>query len=192
MRAEIAAPILFAVQCVVELGLLEIAEGAACDLKAAIGLDDAGLGALAPWHSSLVEAKSASGAVEVACDDEIALRTLLEAACVAPPPFKTILPAIVARRSMREDHLWQDLGLPHRAALSQLMAAAFPGLYTGNDRDMKWKRFFYRTLCEAEGFSLCAVPHCRDCSDFERCFGAEDGESAFARRARGDESLRKS
>ena len=53
--------------------------------------------------------------------------------------------------------------------------------------DQKWPD---RALCEAEGFSLCSVPHCRDCSDFERCFGAEDGESAFARRARGDEALR--
>ena len=190
MRAEIAPAILLAVQCVIELGLLEVAEGAACDLNAAIGLDDAGLDALAPWHPSLVKAKSASGAAQVACDDELALRSVLESACVAPPPFNTVLPVIVARRSMREDHLWQDLGLPHRAALSQLMAAAFPSLYQRNDRDMKWKRFFYRTLCEAEGFSLCAVPHCRDCSDFERCFGAEDGESAFARRARGDEALR--
>jgi nitrogen fixation protein NifQ len=64
------------------------------------------------------------------------------------------------------------------------MAAAFPRLHAANDRDMKWKRFFYRSLCEAEGFSLCAVPHCRDCADFERCFGVEDGQSAFARRAR--------
>ena len=190
MRAEIAAAILFAVRCVVELGLLEVAEDAACDLAAAIGLDEAALDALAPWHPSLAQSKGALGAERIACDDEIALRSLLEAACVAPPPFTTILPAIVARRSMREDHLWQDLGLPHRAALSQLMAAAFPSLYSGNDRDMKWKRFFYRALCEAEGFSLCAVPHCRDCSDFERCFGAEDGESAFARRARGEEALR--
>jgi len=190
MRAEIAAPILFAVQCVVELGLLEVAEGSSVDLAAAVGLDDAGLVALAPWHPSLVQAKSSSGAAWVPCDDEVALRALLESACAAPPPFNQILPAIVARRSMREDHLWQDLGLPHRAALSQLMAVAFPRLYVGNDRDMKWKRFFYRTLCEAEGLSLCAVPHCRDCSDFERCFGAEDGESAFARRARGQEESR--
>jgi nitrogen fixation protein NifQ len=188
MRAEIAPAILLAIESVIELGQLEVSDGDADDFSSATGLEPADLQSLAPWAPSLGAGVRGSTR-HVPCDDEMALRALLEAACVAPAPFATLLPAIVARRSMREDHLWQDLGLPHRAALSQLMAVAFPSLYAANDRDMKWKRFFYRSLCEAEGFSLCAVPHCRDCSDFERCFGSEDGQSAFARRARADEAV---
>jgi nitrogen fixation protein NifQ len=40
---------------------------------------------------------------------------------------------------------------------------------------MKWKKFFYRCLCEMEGFSLCAAPSCAECSDYAACFGEETG-----------------
>ena len=184
MFAALAPAIAVAISSVAELAAIGIAEGVAGGFEDALGLSPDELEALSVWLPSLAPARCASATARVPCDDESALRALLCAACVAPPPLATILPAIVARRSMREDHLWQDLGLPHRVALSQFMACAFPSLYAANDRDMKWKRFFYRALCEAEGFALCAVPHCRDCADFDRCFGAEDGQSAFARRAR--------
>jgi nitrogen fixation protein NifQ len=45
---------------------------------------------------------------------------------------------------------------------------------------MRWKRFFYRMLCEAEGFTLCSTPVCTDCTDFDLCFGEETGESRLA------------
>jgi len=181
MRAALPPALQLAIECALDLAEIERAEGLVATLGDALGLDADELAALAPWRPSLI---ADAGSKREPCDDEAALRALLTTACVAPAPCTTILPAIVARRSMREDHLWQDLGLPHRAALSELMAVAFPRLHAANDRDMKWKRFFYRALCAAEGFSLCAVPHCRDCADFERCFGVEDGQSAFVRRAR--------
>jgi nitrogen fixation protein NifQ len=186
MRATLAPPIALAIESVARLAAIEIAEGAACDFGEALGLDADELSALRVWLPELAPSTAAFEASKqpAICDDEAALRELLRSQCVASRPLASILPAIVARRSMREDHLWQDMGFPHRAALSQFISCAFPRLHAANDRDMKWKRFFYRALCEAEGFSLCAVPHCRDCADFERCFGAEDGQSAFARRAR--------
>ncbi len=49
---------------------------------------------------------------------------------------------------------------------------------------MKWKKYFYRRLCELEGFTLCTAPSCRECCDFDRCFGAEHGESLLARSRR--------
>lgn len=188
MSAALAPPIALAIDSVARLAAIEIAEGAAHDYRDALGLDWEELAALAAWLPALAPSTTAFGAEKrpTPCDDEAALRELLRSQCVAPAPLASILSAIVARRSMREDHLWQDMGFPHRAALSQFIACAFPRLHAANDRDMKWKRFFYRALCEAEGFSLCAVPHCRDCTDFERCFGAEDGQSAFARRARAE------
>ncbi|HLP68052.1 MAG TPA: nitrogen fixation protein NifQ [Rhizobium sp.] len=88
---------------------------------------------------------------------------------------------IVARRAMRDDHLWQDLGLFERAELTRLLNRHFPMLAAGNTRNMKWKKYFYRRLCEAEGLSLCTAPSCRECDDFDACFGEETGESRLAR-----------
>ncbi|MER9007213.1 nitrogen fixation protein NifQ [Mesorhizobium sp. M0862] len=88
---------------------------------------------------------------------------------------------IIARRAMRNDHLWQDLSLFSRSDLGRLLASHFPTLAAGNTQNMKWKKYFYRKLCEAEGFSLCSSPSCRDCNDFESCFGPEEGESRLTR-----------
>lgn len=95
-----------------------------------------------------------------------------------------ILAAMIARRAMEPDHLWQDLGLGNRGELSRLLGRHFSVLAAGNVRNMKWKKYFYRRLCEAEGFVLCSAPSCRDCSDFEACFGDESGESRLAQRRR--------
>ncbi|RUW34620.1 MULTISPECIES: nitrogen fixation protein NifQ [unclassified Mesorhizobium] len=113
--------------------------------------------------------------------EEQLLRDLLLA--YARPGNKTSarLAKIIARRAMRNDHLWQDLGLFDRAELSRLLATHFPLLAAGNTKNMKWKKYFYRKLCEAEGFSLCTTPSCRECTDFESCFGTEEGESRLAR-----------
>jgi nitrogen fixation protein NifQ len=91
------------------------------------------------------------------------------------------LACLVARRAMRDHHLWQDLGLFERGELTRLLSRHFPGLAAGNTKNMRWKKYFYRKLCEAEGFSLCTAPTCTACADFSLCFGAEDGESRFAR-----------
>ncbi len=81
---------------------------------------------------------------------------------------------------MRPDHLWQDLGLFDRGELNRLLARHFPALHAGNTANMRWKKYFYRKLCEAEGFALCTAPSCTVCADFASCFGAEDGESRMA------------
>ena len=99
------------------------------------------------------------------------------------------LAAMVARRAMQPNHLWQDLGLADRSWLNRLLGRYFPALHAGNTSDMKWKKYFYRRLCEMEGFSLCTAPSCRECCDFDRCFGAEDGESLLAQRRRATELM---
>ena len=45
---------------------------------------------------------------------------------------------------------------------------------------MRWKRFFYRMLCESDGFVMCSTPVCTNCCDFDLCFGEESGESRLA------------
>ncbi len=87
------------------------------------------------------------------------------------------LVSMLARRCMSPNHLWQDLGLSSRGDLNRLMSERFPLLAVRNAQNMKWKKFFYRCLCEMEGFSLCAAPTCAECCDYSACFGEEFGAS---------------
>ena len=80
----------------------------------------------------------------------------------------------VATAAMADNHLWQDLGLPHRGELSALMQSHFSSLAQRNGGDMKWKKFLYRQLCERAGLSICRSPSCGVCSDYPQCFGPED------------------
>ena len=80
----------------------------------------------------------------------------------------------IATASMGENHLWQDMGLPNRTVLSALMQKHFPSLAALNDQDMKWKKFFYRQLCELAGVLICKSPRCTECCDYRICFGPED------------------
>lgn len=80
---------------------------------------------------------------------------------------------VVAHGCLGDDHLWQDLGLASRAELGELMQRNFPRLAARNDRDMKWKKFLYRQLCEMEGLVICRSPSCEVCCDHALCFGPE-------------------
>lgn len=94
------------------------------------------------------------------------------------------LAEIIARRAMQSNHLWEDLGLPSREALNRLMARHFKPLFDANQGRMRWKRFFYRALCEEEGLSHCTSPTCADCEDVERCFEPDSVEAQIARAKR--------
>ncbi|MER8855145.1 nitrogen fixation protein NifQ [Mesorhizobium australicum] len=113
--------------------------------------------------------------------EEELLNGLLLAHARHGDPASARFAKIIPRRAMRNDHLWQDLGLFNRTDLGRLLAWHFPTLAAGNTHNMKWKKYFYRKLCEAEGFSLCSAPSCRECNDVESCFGPEEGESRLTR-----------
>lgn len=81
---------------------------------------------------------------------------------------------IVATGCLGRDHLWQDLGLWRRADLTRLMQLNFPTLSEKNVRDMKWKNFLYKQLCESEGIYVCRAPTCDECADYGKCFGPEE------------------
>lgn len=83
------------------------------------------------------------------------------------------LAQIVAAACIGMDHLWQDLGLRSRMDLSELMRRNFPALAARNSRDMKWKKFLYKQLCEKEGINACRAPSCDICIDYQKCFGPE-------------------
>lgn len=106
--------------------------------------------------------------------EETDLRRLLEDHAARPGSDEARwLAAMVARRSLQPNHLWQDLGLAGRGELSRLLHRHFGPLAARNSRDMKWKKFFYRTMCEQEGLVICKSPVCDDCTDFGVCFGPE-------------------
>ncbi|WFU51759.1 nitrogen fixation protein NifQ [Sinorhizobium terangae] len=116
---------------------------------------------------------------EIGTEEEL-LRGLLLTHARPGDPASARFAKIIARRALRNDHLWQDLGLFDRSELSRLLATHFPNLAAGNTGNMKWKKYLYSKLCEAEGFSLCAAPSCRECHEFKGCFGSEEGESRLA------------
>ena len=122
------------------------------------------------------------GAVD---DDETAMvRDLLLAQRSSDGDAGRFLAAMIARRAMEPNHLWEDLGLRDRSELTRLLTRHFGPLAARNTRNMRWKRFFYRALCESDGFVMCTTPVCTDCRDFDLCFGDESGESRMAERRR--------
>jgi len=118
-------------------------------------------------------------------DDEIAMvRDLLLAHRSSEGDTGRWLAAMIARRSMEANHLWEDLGLRDRSELTRLLARHFAPVAVRNTRNMRWKRFFYRMLCEDDGLVMCSTPVCTNCNDFNLCFGDESGESRMAERRR--------
>lgn len=80
---------------------------------------------------------------------------------------------LIATACLGSRHLWEDLGVFERARLSALLQHNFPQLAARNTRDMKWKKFLFKQLCETEGIYICRAPCCDDCSEFSDCFGPE-------------------
>jgi nitrogen fixation protein NifQ len=160
-------------------------------LAARLGLAPAAIEALADAHFPQARALIARGlaaALDEAEDDEAAMVRDLLLAHRARPGRDTIwLAAIVARRAIEPNHLWEDLGLRARTELTRLLERHFTQLAAKNTRNMRWKRFFYRSLCETDGFVMCTTPVCSACGDFDSCFGEESGESRLARIRRAGE-----
>lgn len=104
-------------------------------------------------------------------DDLVAL--LLEHRA-EPTEERAWLAYAMASAAMGEDHLWQDMGLPSRDVLSDLIGEHFPALRAANAGNMKWKKFFYRQLCQRADVPICKAPHCAECADFPLCFAPED------------------
>jgi len=71
------------------------------------------------------------------------------------------------------NHLYQDLGLGHRRILSNILEQYFPALFAKNTGNMKWKKFFYKQLCERAEIQVCKAPSCKVCEDYHACFGPE-------------------
>jgi nitrogen fixation protein NifQ len=164
---------------------LAVVEGSreGTSLAAGVGLEPAVLTEFAAGlfpHARELFASLESDDELVLAEDEACLRELLVRCTTQGSELETKLAAIVARRAQRPNHLWQDLGLRNRRELSWLMERHFEWLASRNTRDMKWKKFLYRTICRDGSFPVCTAPSCSECCDFGECFGDESGESLLA------------
>jgi nitrogen fixation protein NifQ len=117
-------------------------------------------------------------------EEELMLRDLLLRNRTIASDINVWLAHIIARRLMEPSHLWEDLGLIARGDLTRLFNRHFPELAAKNTRNMRWKRFLYRSLCEAEGFSMCPSPTCDACTEFHICYGDAPGEAALIQNKR--------
>lgn len=84
-----------------------------------------------------------------------------------------VMADILTAGCMGGDHLWQDMGFWSRKDLSAFIYHAFTPLAEKNVYDMKWKKFFYKQLCNQEGVYTCRAPSCQVCNDYQECFGPE-------------------
>jgi nitrogen fixation protein NifQ len=146
-------------------------------LPPGLGLASAGFAALMARHfpAFSLPAMLAVPATETerhAERDE--LLALLQEHCAGADVSEYWMAEIVTAACMGGDHLWQDLGLWSRVDLSRLMTQNFPALAARNTRDMKWKKFLYKQLCEGEGVVVCRSPSCEVCVDYAKCFGREE------------------
>ncbi|MBS0644574.1 MAG: nitrogen fixation protein NifQ [Acetobacteraceae bacterium] len=168
--------------CIISLALWE-SETGRLRVTDALGLDGDVLADLATEmfpHTAAVFARLRGEAASAPPEDEVCLRDLLRRSATEGSRFQFILADMVARRCLRPNHLWQDLGLRNRRELGWMLMRHFEPLASRNRADMKWKKFFYRTICRDDGYMLCAAPSCAECDDFDNCFGEETGESLLA------------
>nr|WP_249185166.1 nitrogen fixation protein NifQ [Burkholderia cenocepacia] len=80
------------------------------------------------------------------------------------------LAAIIAHACLRPDHLWRDLGLDGRDAVSAMLARFFPALAARNVAHLRWKKFLGQEVAASLGVPPGPAPGCPGCEDFGFCF----------------------
>ncbi|WP_126282262.1 nitrogen fixation protein NifQ [Burkholderia stagnalis] len=78
--------------------------------------------------------------------------------------------AIVAHACLRPDHLWRDLGLDGRDAVSGMLARYFPALAARNVAHLRWKKFLAMEVAAQRGEPPGPAPGCPGCEDYAHCF----------------------
>ncbi|MDD5406592.1 MAG: nitrogen fixation protein NifQ [Sulfurovaceae bacterium] len=72
---------------------------------------------------------------------------------------------LVAKQSLLENHLYQDLGFANRMEMHQFMSMHFPLLI--KPKDVLWKKFIYDSIGEV-------APACENCNDNVHCFACQN------------------
>jgi nitrogen fixation protein NifQ len=81
---------------------------------------------------------------------------------------------ILTARAAHPGHLWVSMGLFERPQLSAAIRRHLPSLAEANNRNMRWKRFLFKQVCDLNGGSMCKTPNCGECSDYALCFSEEE------------------
>ena len=130
-----------------------------------------------PWPVLREDFASRRAAREDEVADVVSLLQAHAEGSAGPAELRHAAATAVAVACRGDNHLWQDLLLPHRGELNRLLRFWFPAIVAKNSGDMKWKKFFYRQLCEREEILICKSPSCAVCTDYAACFEAPDAHS---------------
>lgn len=96
---------------------------------------------------------------------------LLEEANKTTDPTDTdCLATIIAHACLRPDHLWRDLGLPGREAVTAMLDRYFPSIAARNTHNLRWKKFLAMELALKQGKEPGPAPGCPGCEDYTFCF----------------------
>ena len=142
-----------------------------------LGLSHKGFASLMKVHLPHLDAEEFSGYGEMLdpsrYDEHEDLRALFLSHQTEGVADAVAMADILTAGCMGGDHLWQDMGFWSRNDLSAFIGHAFAPLAERNVHDMKWKKFFYKQLCNQEGVYTCRAPSCQVCADYQECFGPE-------------------
>ncbi len=90
-------------------------------------------------------------------------------------PLPRLLALILATRSAHPGHLWVAMGFFSRPELTAAIERHLPSLARANSGKMRWKRFFAKQICDANGGLLCKAPTCGECPERDECFPPDEG-----------------
>ncbi|RQR74456.1 MULTISPECIES: nitrogen fixation protein NifQ [unclassified Burkholderia] len=99
-------------------------------------------------------------------------RLMQDAHCAVARDDADCVATIIAHACLRPDHLWRDLGLDGRAAVSALLDRYFPALAARNVANLRWKKFLAQEAAASLGLPPGPAPGCPGCEDFGFCFPA--------------------
>ncbi len=139
-------------------------------LPALLGVDGPDLAALRDLWAPGLALPDLTEAAPAPLPEQQAVITLILWRAGRADATARALARIIARRALEPRHLWEDLGLSNRPALTALIARHLPGLAAANGQKMRWKKFLYRQVCLDDGLSLCLSPVCDDCPEWALCF----------------------
>ncbi|RXV65945.1 nitrogen fixation protein NifQ [Burkholderia stabilis] len=97
-------------------------------------------------------------------------RLMDDANPAAPRDDADCLASIIAHACLRPDHLWRDLGLDGRDAVSAMLDRFFPTLAARNVAHLRWKKFLAQEVAASLGVPPGPAPGCPGCEDFGFCF----------------------
>lgn len=80
----------------------------------------------------------------------------------------TIYADTIATASVKENHLYEDMGYHTRSEFEAFMQEHFPKLAAKRPKNVRWKKFLYDSIGKR-------APACEYCPDTDQCFSCTVG-----------------